>query len=49
MPSNIAEGKGRYSADDVIHFMVQARGSLLEIIAGGGNTGPDCAHAWISS
>ncbi|MCI0356403.1 MAG: four helix bundle protein [Acidobacteria bacterium] len=31
IPSNIAEGKGRYSSGDTIHFMVQARGSLLEV------------------
>ncbi len=31
MPSNIAEGKGRYAAGDTVHFMVQARGSLLEV------------------
>ncbi|MGH9508494.1 MAG: four helix bundle protein [Terriglobales bacterium] len=31
IPSNIAEGKGRYAAGDTIHFMIQARGSLLEV------------------
>ncbi|MGH9556960.1 MAG: four helix bundle protein [Terriglobales bacterium] len=31
IPSNIAEGKGRFSSADTIHFMVQARGSLLEV------------------
>jgi len=31
IPSNIAEGKGRFSPGDVAHFMIQARGSLLEV------------------
>ena len=31
IPSNIAEGKGRYSSADVNHFLVQARGSLYEL------------------
>lgn len=31
--SNIAEGHGRQTADDTIHFLVMARGSLLEIEA----------------
>jgi four helix bundle protein len=31
IPSNIAEGKGRFSSGDVVHFMLQARGSLLEV------------------
>ena len=31
IPSNIAEGKGRYSTADVNHFLVQARGSLYEL------------------
>ncbi len=31
IPSNIAEGKGRFSPGEVIHFMIQARGSLLEV------------------
>ena len=31
VPSNIAEGKGRYSTADVNHFLVQARGSLYEL------------------
>ena len=29
--SNIAEGKGRYSNKDLVHFVYQARGSLLEL------------------
>jgi four helix bundle protein len=29
--SNIAEGKGRYSRKEFIHFLYQARGSLLEL------------------
>jgi four helix bundle protein len=29
--SNIAEGKGRYSHKDLVHFVYQARGSLLEL------------------
>lgn len=31
IPSNIAEGKGRYSHRDVVHFLYQARGSLFEL------------------
>jgi four helix bundle protein len=31
VPSNIAEGKGRYSHRDVVHFLYQARGSLFEL------------------
>jgi four helix bundle protein len=31
VPSNIAEGKGRYSNKDFVHFLYQARGSLLEL------------------
>lgn len=31
VPSNIAEGKGRYSPKDLTHFLYQARGSLLEL------------------
>jgi four helix bundle protein len=31
IPSNIAEGKGRYSHKDLVHFLYQARGSLLEL------------------
>jgi len=31
IPSNIAEGKGRYSNPDIIHFLVVARGSLNEL------------------
>src|SRR2546423_8251260 len=31
IPSNIAEGKGRYSSADVNHFLVQARGALYEL------------------
>jgi four helix bundle protein len=31
VPSNIAEGKGRHSHKDFIHFLYQARGSLLEL------------------
>lgn len=29
--SNIAEGKGRFSTPDLLHFFTQARGSLLEV------------------
>jgi four helix bundle protein len=31
IPSNIAEGKGRFTTPDLLHFFTQARGSLLEI------------------
>ena len=31
IPSNIAEGKGRFSKADLLHFLVQARGSLYEL------------------
>jgi four helix bundle protein len=31
IPSNIAEGKGRYSRKELVHFLFQARGSLLEL------------------
>src|ERR1700746_1623978 len=31
VPSNVAEGKGRYSPKDRTHFVYQARGSLLEL------------------
>lgn len=31
IPSNIAEGKGRYSTRDLLHFLMQARGSVNEI------------------
>jgi len=31
IPSNIAEGKGRYSHRDAVHFLYQARGSLFEL------------------
>jgi four helix bundle protein len=31
VPSNIAEGKGRYSQKELTHFLFQARGSLLEL------------------
>jgi four helix bundle protein len=31
VPSNIAEGKGRYSHKDFVYFLYQARGSLLEL------------------
>lgn len=30
VPSNIAEGKGRHTRKDFVHFLYQARGSLLE-------------------
>ena len=31
VPSNIAEGKGRHSHKDLVHFLYPARGSLLEL------------------
>jgi four helix bundle protein len=31
VPSNIAEGKGRYSKKELIQFLYKARGSLLEL------------------
>jgi len=31
IPSNIAEGKGRYTAGEFRQFLIQARGSLLEL------------------
>ena len=31
VPSNIAEGKGRNTDRDFVHFLYQARGSLLEV------------------
>jgi four helix bundle protein len=31
VPSNTAEGKGRYSPKDLTHFLYQARGSVLEL------------------
>lgn len=31
VPSNIAEGKGRFTDRDRAHFYLQARGSLLEL------------------
>ena len=30
IPMNIAEGKGRYSTKELLHFMIIARGSLYE-------------------
>lgn len=31
IPSNIAEGKGRFSSKELTHFLFQARGSLMEL------------------
>ena len=31
LPSNIAEGKGRFSRKELLHFLFHARGSLLEL------------------
>jgi four helix bundle protein len=31
IPSNIAEGKGRYGKKDYVQFLMQARGSLHEV------------------
>jgi four helix bundle protein len=31
IPSNIAEGKGHYSNREFAHFLLHARGSLLEL------------------
>jgi four helix bundle protein len=31
VPSNIAEGKGRYSQKELVQFLYKSRGSLLEL------------------
>jgi four helix bundle protein len=31
IPNNIAEGFGRYTTKDLIHFLIQARGSAFEL------------------
>ena len=31
VPSNIAEGKGRYSRKELLQFLLRARGALLEL------------------
>ena len=31
IPSNIAEGKGRFSNKELVHYLYNARGSLLEL------------------
>ncbi len=33
VPSNIAEGKGRFSNKELVHFLFNASGSLLELEA----------------
>lgn len=43
VPSNIAEGKGRYSRKELLQFLFRARGSLLELP----NSNHDCARAWV--
>src|SRR5882762_11600366 len=44
MPSNIAEGKGRYAHNELTSFLLNARGSLLEV----GNTSDDRREARLS-
>jgi four helix bundle protein len=31
VPSNIAEGRGRFSHKELVHYLLNARGSLLEL------------------
>ncbi len=44
MPSNIAEGKGRYAHKELTSFLLNARGSLLGV----GNTSDDRREARLS-